>query len=129
MPEKIAAAEMLSSELKGKKRDGSCRTRTDSDSSYIVEEWLQKEDKSSEKKNASCLNKVGSALQARRPEKNLLFLSTPKKSFKGRALTGSVKLKSNQKRDDEKVEGLDLTFIESSHHNNLVPFFQKDEIF
>ena len=41
---------MLSSELKGKKRDGSCRTRTDSDSSYIVEEWLQKEDKSSEKK-------------------------------------------------------------------------------
>ena len=70
MPEKIAAAEMLSSELKGKKRDGSCRTRTDSDSSYIVEEWLQKEDKSSEKKNASCLNKVGSALQARRPGKN-----------------------------------------------------------
>ena len=53
----------------------------------------------------------------------------PQKSFKGRALTGSVKLKSNQKRDDEKVEGLDLTFIESSHHNNLVPFFQKDEIF
>lgn len=82
MPEKIAAAEMLSSELKGKKRDGSCRTRTDSDSSYIVEEWLQKEDKSSEKKNASCLNKVGSALQARRPEKNLLFLSTPKKVSK-----------------------------------------------
>ena len=95
----------------------------------IVDEWLQKEDKSSEKKNASCLNKVGSALQARRPGKNpsscLLYYSRPKKV--SNALTGSVKLKSNQKRDEMKkvvVEGLDLTFIESRQSQIIIIIFQ-----
>lgn len=53
------------------------------------------------RKNASCLNKVGSALQARRPgKKPLLPTLDPKKV--SNALTGSVKLKSNQKRDEMK---------------------------
>ena len=81
------------------------------------------------RKNASCLNKVGSALQARRPGKNpsscLLYYSRPKKV--SNALTGSVKLKSNQKRDEMKkvvVEGLDLTFIESRQSQIIIRFFQ-----
>ena len=63
----------------------------------IVEEWLQKEDKSSEKKNASCLNKAGSALQARRPEKNLLFLSTPKK-FQRQSFDWKCQIKIQSKK-------------------------------
>ena len=80
------------------------------------------------RKNASCLNKVGSALQARRPGKKtsscLLYYSRPKKV--SNALTGSVKLKSNQKRDEMKkvVEGLDLTFIESRQSQIIIRFFQ-----
>ena len=77
------------------------------------------------RKNASCLNKVGSALQARRPgKKPLLPTLDPKKV--SNALTGSVKLKSNQKRDEMKkvVEGLDLTFIESRQSQIIIRFFQ-----
>ena len=78
------------------------------------------------RKNASCLNKVGSALQARRPgKKPLLPTLDPKKV--SNALTGSVKLKSNQKRDEMKkvvVEGLDLTFIESRQSQIIIIIFQ-----
>ena len=61
------------------------------------------------RKNASCLNKVGSALQARRPGKNPLLLPTillsTQKSFKRFDWKCQIKIQSKKRRDEKSSSG------------------------